>query len=165
LDEDRMADADSPTVVLRRFQPDDSLQLAALFRAAVRGIAARHYAPEQIQAWADAIDARTFGERCARKDTWVAMIGDRVAGFSDLEPDGHIDMLYVHPDFERRGVARALLQHIEGLAHAAGMTRLYTEASITARPVFEAMGLRVLSPQTVTVRGQAMTNYRMHKSL
>jgi putative acetyltransferase len=90
---------------------------------------------------------------------------DRIAGFSDLEPDGHVDMLYVHPDFQRRGIARALLQHIEKSARALDLRRLYTEASITARPAFEAVGFRVIVPQTVTVRGESMTNYRMEKRL
>jgi putative acetyltransferase len=89
----------------------------------------------------------------------------RIAGFSDLEPDGHIDMLYVHPDFQRRGVARALLQHVEQIARAMGLRRLYTEASLTARSAFEAMGFRVIVPQTVSVHGESMTNYRMEKRL
>jgi hypothetical protein len=42
-----------------------------------------------------------------------AEVEARIAGFSDLAPDGHVDMLYVDPDFQRRGVARALLEHIE----------------------------------------------------
>jgi GNAT superfamily N-acetyltransferase len=49
-------------------------------------------------------------------------------------------MLYVHPDFQRRGVARALLTHIERLARTLGMDRLYTEAS-TATLVKSSPGL------------------------
>jgi putative acetyltransferase len=74
-------------------------------------------------------------------------------------------MLYVHPDFQRRGVARALLTRIEQLARIQGADRLYTEASITARPVFESVGFHVLAAQTVSVRGESMTNYRMEKEL
>jgi len=156
--------------MLRRFQPADGPALAALFRASILSIASADYTPEQIRAWADAIDVQRFGERCAahlgmRKDTWVAEIAGHIAGFSDLAPDGHIDMLYVDPEFRGCGVARALLQHIEALARTAGMPRLYTEASITARPAFAALGFAVLSPQTVTVDGQTMTNYRMEKRL
>ena len=88
----------------------------------------------------------------------------RIAGFSDLEPDGHIDMLYVHPDFQRRGVARALLKHVEEAAQTSGLRRLYTEASITARPIFETTGFD--SCATGCYRpGQSMTNYRMEKWL
>jgi hypothetical protein len=30
-------------------------------------------------------------------------IGARIAGFAKLEANGHLDLLYVHPDFGRRG--------------------------------------------------------------
>ena len=74
-------------------------------------------------------------------------------------------MLYVHPNFVRCGVARALLEHLEEAARTNALRRLYTEASLTARPVFEAMGFRMVVPQTVTIRGESMTNYRTEKRL
>jgi len=153
-------------ITIRLYQTTDAAMLTALFRDSVRHIASRDYTTSQVRAWApDVIDERRFGERCERKSTWVARIADRIAGFADLEPDGHIDMLYVHPEFARRGVARALLTHIESVARGFELRRLYTEASITARPVFEAMGFRVVVPQTVTIRGETLTNFRMEKRL
>jgi putative acetyltransferase len=156
----------TPAINIRPYTPTDAAPLTALYRASVHGIASRDYTPQQIRAWApDFIDEAAFGRKCASKATWVAEIEGRVAGFSDLEPDGHVDMLFVHPDFQRRGVARALLEHIEKEARHIGQSRLYAEASITARPVFEAMGFRVITPQTVVVRGQSMTNFKMEKLL
>lgn len=120
----------------------------------------------QIRAWApDDIDTERFGQRCETKSTWVAEHEGRIAGFLDLEPDGHFDMLYVHPDFQRRGVARALIEHVEDAALGIGLRRLYAEVSITARPAFEAMGFRTIVPQVVTLRGESLTNYRMEKRL
>jgi putative acetyltransferase len=157
---------DQQAITLRPYAATDASALATLFRASVRQIAVRDYSPTQILAWApDVIDEGRFGKKCETKWTWVAEIDGRIAGFSDLEPDGHVDMLYVHPDFQRRGVARALLRHLESLARHDRVPRLYAEASITARPVFEAMGFHVVSPQTVTIRGATLTNYRMEKPL
>jgi len=153
-------------ISIRPYQATDAASLTGLFRDSVRSIAARDYTTAQLHAWApDVIDEGKFGHRCASKATWVAEVGGRIAGFSDLEPDGHIDMLYVHPDFQRRGIARALLRHVEETARAKDLRRLYTEASITARPAFEAVGFRVIVPQTVALRGEVMTNYRMEKRL
>jgi putative acetyltransferase len=153
-------------ILIRTYEAADAAGLVDLYRAPVRSIAARDYSQSQVRAWApDVIDVEQFGQRCASKSTWVAKIEGRIAGFSDLEPDGHVDMLFVHPAFQRRGVARALPQHIEKAAHAMGLPRLYAEASITARPAFEAMGFRVIVPQTVTIRGESLTNYRMEKLL
>jgi putative acetyltransferase len=157
---------EAPEITIRSYSAPDAAIVTRLFQAAVRSIAARDYSPEQIRAWAAAIsNEEAFGRRCESKSTWVAEVAGRIAGFSDFERDGHIDMLYVHPDFQRRGVARALLRHVEERARALDLHRLYTEASITARPVFEAMGFLVLRLQTVTVDGVMMTNYRMEKPL
>ena len=156
----------SPSITIRPYGVTDAAALTNLFRSSVREVASQDYTASQIRAWApDEIDAVQFGRRCEAKSTWVAEIQGRIAGFSDLEPDGHIDMLYVHPDFVRRGVARALLEHLEEAARTNALRRLYTEASLTARPVFEAMGFRMVAPQTVTIRGESMTNYRMEKRL
>jgi len=151
---------------IRQYRAADTSALAALFRASARSVPTHHYTASQARAWASTLaDEAGFGERCARKSTWIAEIEARIAGFSDLEADGHIDLLYVHPDFQRRGVARALLEHIESTARERSLLRLYTEASITARPVFAARGFRVIAPGTVTVGGESMINYRMEKGL
>lgn len=152
--------------MIRPYSVTDAAALTNLFRSSVREIASRDYTAAQIRAWApDEIDAVQFGRRCEAKSTWVAELEGRIAGFSDLEPDGHIDMLYVHPTFVQLGVARALLEHIEKTARINALRRLYTEASLTARPIFEVLGFRMVVPQTVTIRGEPMTSYRMEKQL
>lgn len=161
-----MSSSDPQDITIRPYAVDDASGVTELFRSSVRQIASRDYTVSQIRAWApDVIDQEQFGRRRETRSTWVAESEGRIAGFSDLQPDGHVDMLYVHPDFQRRGVARALLRHIEETARTAGLRRLYTEASITARPVFEAMGFRAIAQQTVTIRGETMVNYRMEKRL
>jgi putative acetyltransferase len=155
-----------PAIAIRPFGHEDAAALAELFGASVRSLAGGDYTPAQIRAWASAIpDLERFAAQCAAKMTRVAVCDSRIAGFADLEPDGHVDMLYVHPDFGRRGVALALLVHLESVAGERGLRRLHTEASLTARPVFERRGFEVLARQTVTVGGEELTNYRMAKRL
>jgi putative acetyltransferase len=154
------------SIRIRAYSAGDLASLIALFRAAVEQIAVRHYSPAQIRAWvATADDEARFASRRESHWTWVAEVHGRIAGFTELEPSGHVDMLYVHPDFQRRGVARALLRHVESSARALQLPLLYTEASITARPVFEALGFEVTLQQTVTVYGETMVNFRMRKPL
>jgi len=153
-------------ITVRAYRSTDAGMLSAVFYASVRTIARRDYAEDQVRAWApDVVDLDEFGERRAATSTWVAEIAGEIGGFSDCAVDGHIGMLYVRPDFQRRGVARALLTHIEDTARSRGLDRLYTEASITARPVFIALGFAELSEQSVTRSGIALTNYRMEKRL
>lgn len=151
---------------LRSFLPTDAAALVALFRDSARSTCPLHYTEAQVKAWApDDIDLERFKARCEARATWVAELEGLVAGFCDLEPDGHIDMLYVHPRHQKRGVAGAMLDHIENVARQRNLSRLYTEASIPARPVFETRGFQCVAPQTVSIRAVSMTNFRMEKRL
>lgn len=130
----------------------------------VREGAARDYAPAQIDAWAR-VDRDVWSVKRSSHPTWVAMIGASIVGFADLESDGHLDMMFVHPSHQGAGVASALLVQIEASAHERGIARLHTEASITARPFFERRGFQVSAQQEVSVRGERLTNFRMEKTL
>ncbi len=153
-------------IVIRPYAPEDVDACAALFTRAVREVASRDYDPAQVAAWApDEIDRVRWAARLGGRPTWVATLGGEIAGFSDLEPDGHIDMLFVDPDHQGRGVAAALLDWIEARAAEAGIERLFTEASLTARGFFEKRDFRVIVAQDVPLRGQVLRNYRMEKTL
>jgi len=152
-------------VSLRLATATDSAAVAAIFHEAIRVLAAADYPPDQIEAWAGAPDPARWRARISdpRRELWIAEIDGSVAGFCDLEADGHVDTLYVHPNFAGRGVASSLLQQIEARAAARGLSRLYTEASLTARPVFTRHGFVVIAPQDVPRGGVVLRNYRMEK--
>jgi putative acetyltransferase len=157
---------DRQILSVRDYLPADIDALIDLFRASVRMVARRDYSHEQVMAWApDDIDPLSWAARNAHRRAWVAEIDGKVAGFTDLEPDGHLGMMYAHPAYQGRGVATALLEHVEAAARQSGLARLYTEASITARPFFERRGFQVIAAQTASTRGQDFVNYRMEKHL
>lgn len=71
---------------------------------------------------------------------WSAWVGEQIAGIAALKDLGHgageVKSMRTHPDFLRRGVAAALLEHIIGEARARGMRRLSLETG--AGLAFEA---------------------------
>jgi len=151
---------------IRPYRPEDLEAIIAVFMSAVREVAARDYTPEQLAAWAPAeVDREAWAKRRLNRETWVAEVDGEVAGFTDLEPDGHIDMMFVGARFQGRGAAGALLDAAEASARRQGLGRLFTEASLTARPFFEHRGFTVLAAQDVAVRGQVLRNFRMEKRL
>jgi putative acetyltransferase len=153
-------------ITLRPYRPDDAPALLALFRDTIRRVNSRDYSSVQIAAWAsDDIDtARWFG-RFTGRFVPVAEEAGRPVGFAELESDGHIDRVYVSADHQRRGIGRQLLTALVAEARRVGLARLFTEASITARPFFEAQGFAVLAPQVVRCRGVDFVNYRMERIL
>ena len=154
----------SPAPTIRLYRPDDLDAVIGIFLTAIRVTAAKDYDPAQIAAWAE-VDRGAWATRRLSRPTWVAVVGLEPVGFTDLEPDGHLDMMFVHPAHQGRGVASALLEAVEAAARGQGLSRLFTEASITARPFFERRGFRLVAAQVVRIRGQALANFRMEKSL
>jgi putative acetyltransferase len=153
-------------VTLRPYRPDDAPALLALFRDTIRRVNNRDYSPAQIAAWAsDDIDTARWYERFAGRFVPVAEAAGRAVGFAELESGGHIDRVYVSADHQRQGIGRALLAAVVAEARQIGVAQLFTEASITARPFFEAQTFVVLAPQVVTVRGVDFLNYRMGRVL
>ena len=151
---------------IRDYRPEDLDTLIELFAGSVRLIASRDYTAAQIEAWAPAaVNRSRWKERLERRPTFVAELEGEVAVFSDLEPDGCIDMMFVHCDHQGKGVARALLEHIHLRARRQGLKQLFTEASITARPLFERHGFEVIEAQDAEMRGQTFRNFQMAKAL
>jgi putative acetyltransferase len=158
----------SPVVLRAYARGMDAAGTHAAYRTAITRTAAADYAPEQIAAWAGAkeVDLDRWDARRAAAHTVVAVVDGRVAGFADHLDDGLLDMLFVHPDFGRRGVARLLVEQVKREAAAAGLSSLRTCASRTARPAFERFGFTVVaSRRENVVNGQTVPNYEMRCTL
>ena len=153
-------------VRLRSYQPDDAPALLSLFRDTIRRVNSRDYSPEQIAALAcDDIDLAGWSGRFAGRFVPVAEKNGQPVGFAELERDGHVDRMYVAADYQGHGVGRLLLAAVVVEARRAGLSRLFTEASITARPFFEREGFVVLGRQVVACRGVEFLNYSMERIL
>jgi putative acetyltransferase len=153
---------------IRPFRDDDAPALAALFHAAVHGIAARHYRPDQVRAWSPAPgDPRRFAARARDGRTLLVAVDrdDRPIAYGDVEPDGHIDHLYCHPDHAGTGIAAALLAAIEAAARDRRIRRLHVEASEPARRFLSKHGFAELRRRDFAIGGVAIHNYAMEKRL
>ncbi|KQR08658.1 hypothetical protein ASF78_19400 [Cellulomonas sp. Leaf334] len=152
--------------MLRDYDESDGPATLEVFRRAIRRTAARDYTPEQVAAWAsDDIDPDGWAARRRSARTRVAEVDGRVAGFTDVDERGYVDMLFVDPAVARRGVATALLGWATATAQELGATELSTHASLTARPFFEAHGFVVVVEQQPVLRGVALTNFVMRRAL
>jgi putative acetyltransferase len=64
-----------------------------------------------------------------------------------------------------RGIGRSLYEAAERAARSWNLGRIFTEASVTARPFFERRGFRVVSERRVWRRDVELRNLAMEKSL
>ncbi|MEE4200676.1 GNAT family N-acetyltransferase [Erythrobacter sp.] len=157
---------------IRRYRDPDAEQLSQISLAAIRAIGSRAYSPEQIGAWAGRHGGpEIYRDRVRQGHVIFVAVDerDRSVAYALIEPDGHLDRLYNHPDHSRRGLAARLLAEAENHALEAGVKRLYTEASELARPAFERAGYQVLHRRDFAIEhdGHAVPihNYAMEKRL
>jgi len=155
-----------PDFEIRRYIPADAAPIARVFHASVHGLAQRDYTPAQLSVWSPAArEAGWYASRAGGRDVWVADRDGEVVGFAELEPDGYVDMVYVAPGAARQGVATALYGALEDHARAAGLARLFVEASETALPFFIRMGFSNAQRRDFERNGVAIHNYAMEKRL
>lgn len=140
--------------------------LADLYHRSVHAIDPIVYSDEEKEAWATTPpDYAKWEARLAIKQPYLIMLGDDVAGFIELDDDGHIDCTYTCPNHQGKGVATALYNHIESIAKKRGDKRLYVEASHIAKPFFEKFGFVVLHENKVERNQLVLINFTMEKYL
>lgn len=147
---------------LRKYTPSDCAQMAELFYQTVHSVNAQDYTREQLDAWATGeVDSQAWDESFRTHRTIVATENGAIVSFGDMDGSGYLDRLYVHKDYQGRGIATALCDALEQYAAGRPVT---VHASITARPFFEKRGYRVCRRQQVLRAGVALTNFVMEKS-
>jgi len=90
----------------------------------------RNKTPEHFRAWCENPDQRVL----------IAELGAAAVGVAALHRSGEIRLCYVHPNFVRAGVGRALLCALEAQAQAWGLSELKLDSSLTARHFYERCG-------------------------
>ena len=139
--------------------------LAYLFHAAVHAISSDLYSKEQREAWAPTPPNIPFWEkRFQRTRPFVALNRGSSVGFIELVDNGYIDCLYVHPIYQRLGVASALYKHVEDKAKTALMTHLTVDASKAAEGFFIKRGFEYVRTNTFQRHGVILTNAHMIKA-
>jgi putative acetyltransferase len=155
-------------VTIRSYERRDAADVADVFYRSAREAALSDYTPTQVNAWVPRRwDAEKEHQRSGDGRPVLVAEGEsgHVVAFIDLEPDGHIDRLYLAPEAAGGDVAWRLYDVIEAAARDQGIKRLYTEASELARRFFERKGFTVLERQDKVLRGVPIHNYRMAKLL
>lgn len=147
---------------VRKFQESDALELWKLYYDTIHNVNIQDYNIDQINAWAPKdLDINIAIQKFRDINPFVVTKNGMIIGYADIQPDGYIDHFYCHYKFQGQGVGTILFSAIEKEANDTGITRMFSNVSITARPFFEAMGFTVEKEQLLQINSQKLKNYRM----
>lgn len=146
---------------IRRYKSEDCMEVLQLFYNTVHTINAGDYNKEQLNVWATGKEDMEKWNKSLLENYSLVVIEDRIiAGFGDIDKTGYLDRLYVHKNYQRRGIATLICNELEQAVEA---EKIVTHASVTARLFFEKRGYEVVKEQHIERDKIFLTNYVMEK--
>ena len=154
-----------PRYRLRVLSEKDIPALQVLFRMTVLYVNSRDYTREEVEDWASCADSEVHMKELLSQNHYVAALDERgeILGFSSMNTEGYLHSMFVHKDYQRRGVGSFLLSAVEKKAAEYGVAEITTEVSLTARPFFERKGYEVVKVQKCKANRLHLTNFVMRK--
>lgn len=152
---------------IRKAIPSDIHVLKELFQTTILTINRKDYSLDETKDWASCGDNTEKWIELLTEQYCIVMENENntIVGFASINTLGYIHMLFVHKDFQNRGIATSLYQYLENYIRMKGVERITSEVSITAKPFFEKQGFRIDKAQKRQANRLLLRNYKMSKKL
>ncbi len=149
---------------IRKYKESDAPALWTIFYHTIRNVNIHDYSKAQVEAWApDEFVPEIWQQKMNFILPFVAEIESDIVGYADLQENGLIDHFFCHYKYQGKGIGRSLMEHVINIGQLMGISKLYSEVSITARPFYEKFGFKVVKEQIVAVHGQKLCNFVMER--
>ncbi len=100
-------------MLIRKYEKSDCRYLVELFYHTVHSINAKDYTEEQLNAWApENLDLVEWSTTLLEHYTIVAVKDDIIVGFGDIDKRGYLARLFVHKDYQNKGIATAICNEL-----------------------------------------------------
>lgn len=155
------------TYSLRILTIADIPEMQALFRSTVLHVNKKDYTQEEVEDWASCGKSVAHWQELLAKHTYIGAFDQTgiMIGFSSMNKTGYLHSMFVHKDWQNKGVATQLLAEVERIAQQYGVKEITSDISITACPFFEHKGYRIIQPQLAQANQLRLKNYKMRKLL
>lgn len=157
----------NPSYRTRPLTADDIPAMQRLVKETILGVNARDYTREEVADWASCLDDEARQRELLAAHGFIAALDEtgQMVGIASMNAEGYLHSLFVHKDWQGRGVASFLLGEVERKAREYGAKEVYCEVSLTARPFFEKRGYVVEKVQKQQANRLLLTNFVMRKRL
>ena len=148
-------------MVIRPYRSSDCPTLAQIYYDTIHTANAADYTKAQLDAWASGnVDLNVWDEYFLARHSFVAELTGIIVGFADMDDTGYLGRLYVHKDYQGKGIGKALCDTVE---KAVDVPKYTLHSSITARPFYEKLGYRTVEMRQMPRKDQFITIFVMEK--
>lgn len=153
-------------MTIRRATENDIEEIRALCVGTISSVNRKDYNQEETEDWASCAESlEKWKQRLAPQTYWLCELDKKITGLGSLKGGSHIGSFFVHKDYQRRGVANRIMNHIILSARELGTKKLDAEVSITAKGFFMKHGFVVIKKQQAKANNLYLTNFIMEKVL
>jgi N-acetylglutamate synthase-like GNAT family acetyltransferase len=125
--------------VIRRATPQDAEAISRVVIRTLRETNAADYTPEEIDAVAANFSPESARARFSTRAVFVALLGGRIVGTASLD-GSTVRTVFVDPEAQSRGIGARLMEAVQALAVADGVSRLLVPSSVTAEAFYRKLG-------------------------
>ena len=152
---------------IRPLEEKDLYDMQNLFRSTVLNVNIKDYTKEEVEDWASCGNDMEHWKEILFNNQFIGAFDkqDNLIGYSSMNKRGYMHSMFVHPDWQGKGIATLLLSEVEKIARQYEVIDITSEVSKTARPFFEHKGYVVECEQKQQANRLKLTNYKMKKVL
>lgn len=152
---------------IRILDEKDIPQMKDLFRTTVLNVNSKDYTEAEVMDWVSCGDNEVRWKELLVNNRYVGAFNEDnvLVGFSSMNKDGYLNSMFVHKDFQHKGIATQLLSEVERIAVQYGVEYITCEVSLTARTFFEKKGYEIIKIQKYKANKLELTNFVMRKAL
>lgn len=128
-------------MLIRRANLTDCDAIRQVFYQSIMAIRVADYTPAHLHAWAARQNLRALWKsKLAQQECFVAEHAGEILGFGSLDGKAWLDLLYIAPQAQGRGLATQLLAQLEMRASHLNFPEIWVDASVVARAFLSRRG-------------------------
>ena len=149
---------------IRELRREEHTEAIRIYQQAVLSCDQKLYTQAQREAWA--AQGPSLHAALARGQGLASEgLNGELLAFALRDPNTRLSLLYCHPQAQRQGHGRALVEAAETAASQEKLSELQTEASLISTPLLLSLGWRIRWREMVLIRGVPFERFNLSKAL
>ena len=152
-------------MIIRLAEDKDYDEIADLHKGTIQHINSMDYPEDVISVWAGRTAASRYRNSAKDVKRWVAVEDEKIVGFCDHDFKCDLGGLYVHKDFQGKGVGKNLLETAESSMKKLGCQKITIMSTLSAKTFYENNGYKAIKKGSHQIEDKKVDVFNMTKKI
>ena len=124
-------------IIIKRAKLENLAEIQNLFKETIMATCRKDYTLNERTVWSNATEKTGKWTNSLKNEYFIiAEIESKIVGFSSLKDKDYLNLMYVHKDYTRKGIANKMFENIKAKSIELGRQKLLADVSKTAKIFF-----------------------------